>query len=135
MLKPVSPSRLQSILAIALLAVAFFLYALQLGSLYSTPVADSVRWGGDETWLMREFGNQIGHGVMQYPEGFGEPARTDGVLAGSMWVNALLYGGSGALWFPSHDLTSIGRTVTAVLGLLLILSFFWIARRAGVDPL
>ncbi len=38
----------------------------------------AARWGGDETWLMREFVHQAGHGVLLYPESFGEPVRTNG---------------------------------------------------------
>jgi hypothetical protein len=118
----------------ALIAV-LIIYGLQLRSLYTVPVYDSVRWGGDETWLMREFGNQAMHGVMQYPEQFGQPARTDGVLAGSMWFDALIYGVSGNIVFPSSDLANIGRTVTAILGLLLIASFYFILRKLDIVPI
>ena len=82
---------------------------------------------------MREFGNQSAHGAMAYPEYFGAPTRTDGLLAGSMWVDALIYGATGGYFSPSHDLISTGRTVTAVLGFALILSLFLILRRLGVN--
>ena len=114
-------------------AGALVLFVLQLRTLYTIPVYDSVRWGGDETWLMREFGNQIKHCVMSYPENFGGPRRTDGVLAGSMWVDALIYGLPGALLFPSHDYVSVGRTVTAVLALFLLASIFFILRKLKVS--
>src|SRR5579871_2663271 len=122
-------------IAYIVLAATLAIYVLQLRSLYVVPVADSVRWGGDETWLMREFGNQARHGVMSYPESFGGPQRTDGLLAGSMWVNALIYGVPGNILSPHFDLVSIGRTVTAILGLLLIASLFVILRRLGIKPI
>lgn len=127
-------SRLDLAIAGVILAVSLGVYVLQLRSLYVVPVADSVRWGGDETWLMREFGNQAAHGVMSYPESFGAAPRTDGVLAGSMWVNALIYGVPGKIFFPAHDLVAIGRTVTATLGFILIGSLFLVLTRLGVRP-
>lgn len=112
---------------------ALVLFALQLRTLYTVPVYDSVRWGGDETWLMREFGNQIERGAMSYPENFGGPRRTDGVLAGSMWVDAVIYGATGNLFFPAHDYVSVGRTVTAILALILLASIYFILRKLRVS--
>ncbi|HET6400664.1 MAG TPA: hypothetical protein VFH95_04615 [Candidatus Kapabacteria bacterium] len=126
---------LRTIAAYAILAGALVLFALQLRTLYTVPVYDSVRWGGDETWLMREFGEQASHGVMSYPESFGGAQRTDGVLAGSMWVDALIYGASGNLFYPAHDYVCVGRTVTALLALLLIASIYFILRKLRVSPL
>jgi len=119
----------------AVIAATITIFTLQLRTLYTVPVYDSVRWGGDETWLMREFENQSAHGVMSYPESFGEPQRTDGVLAGSMWVDAVIYGATGALFFPAHDYDTIGRTVTAVLALFLLASVYFILRKLRVSPL
>lgn len=116
------------------LGAALAVFVLQLRSLYVVPIPDSVRWGGDETWLMREFGNQARHGAMAYPENFGAPQRTDGLLAGSMWVNAFIYGVPGNLFSPAFDLVTIGRTVTAVLSLLLIISLYVILRKLRIDP-
>src|SRR5665213_3267167 len=121
--------------AFLVLVGALVVFALQLRTLYTVPVYDSVRWGGDETWLMREFGDQASHGVMSYPESFGGGQRTDGVLAGSMWVDALIYGATGNLFFPAHDYVSVGRTVTALLALLLIASIYFILRKLRVSPL
>src|SRR5579884_3871622 len=84
------------------LGITLVVFVRQLETLYTVPVFDSVRWGGDETWLMREFGNQAHRGVMSYPESFGGRPRTDGVLAGSMWVDALLYGTPGYILFPKY---------------------------------
>jgi len=130
--RPRSPRHAIAYLLLALGAVVFI---LQLRSLYTVPVFDSVRWGGDETWLMREFGNQARHGAMSYPESFGAPQRTDGVLAGSMWIDALIYGATGNSFFPQYDLASIGRTVTSVLALLLLASLYFILRKLRVFPI
>jgi hypothetical protein len=134
--------RPSSLVVFFLLALSLAIFAIQLRSLYTVPVADSIRWGGDETWLMREFSNQARHGVMSYPESFVSdssnacvPIRTDGVLAGSMWGDALFYGVSGNLFFPAHDYVSIGRTVTAALGIILIASLFFIMRKSGVSQI
>ncbi len=129
------PIRLESIGALLVLAAALVIFALQLRSLYTVPVFDSVRWGGDETWLMREFGNQIEYGAMSYPESFGGPRRTDGVLAGSMWVDAMIYGLPGTLLFPAHDFVSVGRGVTAILAFILLASIYFISRKLKVPPL
>ena len=118
-----------------ILIVTVAIYVLQVRSLYTVPVYDSVRWGGDETWLMREFGNQAAHGAMSYPETFGSPTRTDGLLAGSMWVDALIYGETGRIFSPAHDLIGTGRTVTAILGFALIASLFLILRQLDVNPI
>jgi hypothetical protein len=134
--------RPSSLIAFSLLALSLAIFAIQLRTLYTVPVADSVRWGGDETWLMREFSNQARHGVMSYPESFitdsdfvRPPIRTDGVLAGSMWGDALLYGIPGNVFFPEHDYISIGRTVTALLALILMGSVFFILLRSGASPI
>ncbi|HEX5317070.1 MAG TPA: hypothetical protein VFX22_10510 [Candidatus Kapabacteria bacterium] len=129
------PIRPRSIAACILFIGALVLFALQLRTLYTVPVYDSVRWGGDETWLMREFGNQIERGAMSYPENFGGPRRTDGVLAGSMWVDAVIYGATGSMFFPAHDYVSVGRTVTAILALILLASIYFILWKLGVSPL
>ena len=135
-----SNGRISQSAAFLVIAGALVLFALQLRTLYTVPVFDSVRWGGDETWLMREFGEQAAHGVMSYPENFSGPGhtnaqRTDGVLAGSMWVDAVIYGATGNLFFPAHDYDSIGRTVTAILALLLIASVYTILRKLRISPL
>ncbi len=127
--------RPRDFVALLVLVVSLAVFALQLRTLYTVPVYDSVRWGGDETWLMREFVHQAAHGVLLYPESFGEPVRTNGVLAGSMWGNALLYGVPGIIFFPHYDYDSIGRTVTALLALLLIGSLYCITRSLKIDPI
>ncbi len=127
--------RPRELVAFFTLVVSLAVFALQLRTLYTVPVFDSVRWGGDETWLMREFVHEAEHGVLLYPESFGEPVRTNGVLAGSMWGNAVLYGIPGIVFFPKYDYVSIGRTVTAILALLLIGSLFFIARSLKISPI
>jgi hypothetical protein len=130
------PSRRpRELVAFFTLVVSLAVFVLQLRTLYTVPVFDSVRWGGDETWLMREFVHQAEHGVLMYPESFGEPVRTNGVLAGSMWGNALLYGVPGIIFFPEFDYVSIGRTATAILALLLIGSLYFIARSLNISPI
>ena len=129
------PSRFEPIAAYGVVLLTLVIFVLQFRTLYTMPVYDSVRWGGDETWLMREFGNQALHGVMSYPESFGGAKRTDGVLAGSMWVDAVIYGLPGALFFPAHDYVSVGRTVTSILALVLLLSIFYILRESNVSSL
>ncbi len=125
----------RSIAAYTLLIISVVVFAVQLHTLDTVPVYDSVRWGGDETWLMREFVNQIQHGTLQYPESFGGAIRTNGVLAGSMWGNALIYGVPGIVFYPHFDFASIGRSVTALLSLLLIGSLYFISRSLRVSPL
>ncbi len=127
--------RPRELVALFVLVVSLAVFGLQLRTLYTVPVFDAARWGGDETWLMREFVHQAGHGVLLYPESFGEPVRTNGVLAGSMWGNALIYGVPGIIFFPEYDYVSMGRTVTALLALLLIGSLYFIARSLKISPI
>lgn len=121
------------IAAWVILGLSALLFLIQLQSLQTFPIADSVRWGGDETWLMREFGNQARTGVMSYPESYDGTVRTDGVLAGSMWVESLLYGVTGNALTPRYTLVEIGRWVTAVLSLVLLLTLYFSSRAFGVS--
>ena len=130
-----SEPRSFKIAAWVILAASLLLFTFQLESLHTVPIPDSVRWGGDETWLMREFGNQASHGVMSYPESFDGTVRTDGVLAGSMWVEALLYGVSGKVFTPAHSLVDVGRTVTACLSVLLLALVYLVCRKLKVSRL
>lgn len=128
-----SEPRGSRLVAWAILTVSLLLFLVQLGTLYVVPIPDAVRWGGDETWLMREFGNQAHHGVMAYPESFDGTTRTDGLLAGSMWVEALLYGAAGNTFSPAHSLVDVGRTVTAVISLALLTLVWIVCRRLRVS--
>ena len=121
--------------AFELVIAIFLVFEISSQSLTSAPVPDSIRWGGDETWLMREFMTQASQGVMRYPESYGTAPRADGVLAGSMWVEALLYGGAGNLFSPSNDLVSIGRGVTLVLSMVLLGVILWGLLRLGASKI
>src|ERR1019366_3371045 len=125
----------RSIAAYIALVASLAVFGMQLRTLYTVPVFDAARWGGDETGLMREFVHQAQHGVLIYPESFGEPVRTNGVLAGSMWGNAVIYGVPGIIFSPRFDYVSIGRTVTAILALLLIGSLYFIARSLKISSI
>jgi hypothetical protein len=121
--------------AFFIFAVSLAVFGLQLRTLYSVPVFDSARWGGDESWLMREYVNQMEHGVLLYPEYFGGEKRMNGVLAGSIWGNSFLFGLPGMYFFPRFDYVSIGRTVNAVLAFFLLASVYGLCRAVRVSPL
>ena len=125
----------KEIAAFFILVVSLAVFGLQLRTLYTVPVFDSVRWGGDESWLMREYAEQIQQGVLIYPEYYGGARRLNGVLAGSMWGNSVLYGIPGIICFPNFDYVSIGRTVNAIFALVLLFSIYFLCRSLSVSPL
>jgi hypothetical protein len=106
------------------------MFAYELGSLYTTPHADSYLWWGDESWLMLEFRSQIVTGYFHHPFAFGSSLHTtSGLLFSNMWLTAVIYGIPAAI-ARTVDIVSLGRTITAVLSLILLAATYWSARRA-----
>src|SRR4051812_31430565 len=109
----------------ALLVTAVLsLLILQFSSLCIFPTPNSLRWYGDETWLMSEAHSQITTGVVRYPMALGSTLEhSKGVVLSMTWLSSLLYGLPIALIHA--DPLSIGRTVTAALSLLLLILFYF----------
>ena len=130
-------SRSEEIIFSGLLAFAATIFLLDLLSLYSTPVPDSYLWWGDESWLMLEFRNQIVHGVFRHPYAFSSTlAHGSGIIFGNMWVPAIFYGIPSALVSPERmDIVLLGRNITAIFAVTLLVALYEIVRKFTEDRL
>jgi hypothetical protein len=120
-----------------LLVLAVVLFAAQMLSLYSTPVPDSYLWWGDESWLTVEFRTQILEGVFRHPYALSSSLEDgSGLIFGNMWIPAVLYGVPAAI-LKNHavDIILIGRSVTAVLALTLLVAVYEIIERRTSEKL
>ena len=130
--KPVSHARevvLGMVFALFLLGVLFE----QSRSLFTAPMPDGGRWYGDETWLMREFQTQMTEGILRNPDApQSSISHNNGILLNSLWTNAALYGGAEILWFPTYAPVTIGRRVTWLVSLALLVYLFWMLRKWGL---
>lgn len=110
--------------------------AYQFSSLYYFPQYDGARYWGDEFGQIIELKHEIEHGYAAIPTGRSATvAVTNGIVRGNSWLAAVAYGIPAALFYPSYDLVSIGRTVTAVLSLGLLLVLFANLRKFGSSVL
>lgn len=108
-------------LTLLLALSCILLLGLQLGSLYVAPIHDSYLWWGDESWLMNEYRAQMTSGVFRHPLAFGSSLWIGNPFPfTAMWLTSAIYG-LATLSFPSVTIVSIGRTVTAVLAILLVI--------------
>ena len=117
-----------------LLTLAVVLFLMQLSSLFIFPLPNSLRWFGDETWLMSEAKSQITTGIVRYPLAIGSTLEYGkGVVLSMTWLSSLLYGIPAALIHA--DPVMIGRIMTALLSLALGIALYACARRLGADRL
>jgi hypothetical protein len=122
--------RFDRILAVVLLALATVVFFAQARSVYVAPQPNSIRWFGDETWLMLEAEAQITTGVTHYPLALGTPlVERKGMVLGMNWLSSAIYGVPVAI--ADQDPVSTGRTVTLILSLVLCGVFFAGARVLG----
>ena len=124
--------RIDRLLAIVLLSIAVGLLAMQSSSLFVFPLPNSLRWFGDETWLMLEAKSQMTTGVVRYPLAIGSALeQSKGVVLSMTWLSSLLYGTPVAILHA--DPVDIGRIVTATLAVLLCAALFICAKRMGAS--
>ena len=112
--------------------MAAVLFASQLRSLFVFPEPNSLRWFGDETWLMTEAHEQITTGIVRYPLAIGSQLEHGkGLVLSMTWLSAVLYGVP--VWIAAHDPVAVGRCVTAVLALLLLGALYGCSRKLGAS--
>jgi hypothetical protein len=122
------------ILPFMLLLMAAVLFASQLRSLLVFPEPNSLRWFGDETWLMSEAKQQITTAVVRYPLAIGSQLEFGkGLMLSMTWLSAVLYGLP--VWIILHDAVAVGRCVTAALALLLLIALYASSRVLGASRL
>jgi hypothetical protein len=117
-----------------LLALTLFVLVINARSIYTTPVPNTwVWWSGDETQSMVEERSLLQTGLDTYWYAHNDGvAQGSGILKGSVWLVALLYAGPS---FLTHvNFVFVGRTVSALLGLLLLGLVYWGSRRLGARP-
>lgn len=124
------------ILTLLLLFAAASVVVAQAVSLFSIPVPDSIRWFGDESWLMRESMTQGSEGVVRYPEALSSTlAHPKGVILGSTFIRSLLYGVPANLLYPQLNPVDVGRAVSMICGLLVCVVMWVYLRRATQETL
>ncbi|HEY3876902.1 MAG TPA: hypothetical protein VGM92_15665 [Candidatus Kapabacteria bacterium] len=124
----------ERILSRILLGLALILVAMQMRSLTIFPEANSFRWFGDETWLMSEAKQQVLTGTVTYPLSIGSTLEHGkGLVLSMTWLSSLLYGVPIALLH--FDPVSIGRIVTGILSITLLITLYRSSRLLGAGPL
>src|SRR5437667_2955264 len=109
--------------------------AFQVRLLYVFPQPDSARWWGDETGQMEELRAELQDGYARVPTGLGSSvATTNGIVRGNSWFAAILYGIPALLFERTTDLVTIGRTITFVLSLILVIVMYRMLRSFGASP-
>jgi hypothetical protein len=125
-------AQVQRALTFILIAMAVVLFALQLRSLFIFPQPNSLRWFGDETWLMTEAIQQITTGIVKYPLAVGSTLEHGkGLILSMTWLSAVLYGLPALL--AGHDPVAVGRIVTASFALCLLGVLYGSARMLGAS--
>ncbi len=128
------PQRLEGLLAVVLVIAMLYWLAESAHSLYLFPVPDSFRWYGDETWMLLAWKNLLTHGRLILPFARGSTLESSpGLLLGSPWLAALVYGAPQMLAPVDTDVITIGRTVSFILGLSIIFVIGWGAYRLGIS--
>jgi putative Mn2+ efflux pump MntP len=132
-LTPSIPRRLHGLAMLLLTITVLMLLAMSLRTLYQFPVIDGFRWYGDETWMMLSWKQLISHGRLTVPIALGsELLSPPGLLLGSPWLAALIYGVPQLVVRASTDLVTVGRVVSFVLGISTLLFLGWFAYRIKI---
>jgi hypothetical protein len=116
-------------------AIVILLFA-QARLLYNFPQPDSSRWWGDETGQMLELRTELQDGFARIPTGLGSSvAITNGLVRGNSWLAAAIYGIPAIVFSGAADLVTIGRTVTFLIALLLLVVMYAVLRTLRVPML
>jgi hypothetical protein len=119
---PKTGGRIALALLVFLTLVTLF---LQTRSLSIFPIANATRWFSDESWVMEEAKAQIEHGVVYYPQARASTlAHSKGLLLGTPWLSAALYGIPATFVSPGTDLVIVGRVVSLMLTVLTLILLF-----------
>src|SRR5947209_13858405 len=127
---PLSSVFIQVVLAMMLSVVLWTNWQ----SLYYYPTPNSwIYWAGDETQAMSESVSQVQHGIYAYPQAVGSVFENGaGIIKGSVWLTSVMYGSVALL--VHGNVVDVGRTISFVLGLVLLLAVYWLLRTQSVHP-
>jgi hypothetical protein len=120
--------------SVLLLSVAALIFLYSSGqSPYYFPVPESYRWYGDETWILIAAKNLLLHGRLIVPIALDSTLQSaPGLLLGSPWIAAVIYGLPQLLTPSDIDVINVGRTVSFVLGLGSLIFMVWAAFRMHI---
>ncbi len=129
------PRRLDGLASLLLVIAAIAYLGMSLHTLYQFPVYDGFRWYGDETWMMLAWKSLLTDGKLTVPIALhSQLLSSPGLLLGSPWIAAILYGLPQCFVVPDTDIVSVGRMVTYLLGISLILFLGWMGYRLKIKP-
>jgi hypothetical protein len=127
-------TRIERTLAWAFLGMALVLVVLQFRSLFIFPQPNSLRWFGDETWLMSEAKQQITTGIVRYPLAIGSALEHGkGLLLSMTWLSSVIYGLP--VCVAGNNIIADGRIVTTVVSAVLFVSLFLSGPKFGASVL
>ena len=119
-----------------LLILSAIVFADQSRYLYMYPVPDTGMWFGDETWTMLTVRTLARMGIACIPEALGSSlAHSNGLVNGSIWLSGIVYGIPANLFVWVASPVAIGRTVTLVLSIIMLLGVYRLSREVGASPL
>jgi hypothetical protein len=126
---------LQRSLSIVLAILLGIVLAIQASSLFVLPVPDSIRWFGDESWLMSEAIATVETGELHHPLALSSTlAEPKGLfLINTPWLRTLVYGVPAFLAFPASNPVDTGRLVSFIIGLITLASLVYLVRRRTGD--
>ncbi|MDP4199433.1 MAG: hypothetical protein Q8922_09895 [Bacteroidota bacterium] len=127
-LTPSVPIRLEGFAVFVLIVVVLVFFYDSLRTIYIFPVPDSYRWYGDETqtWMLLGWKNLLAHGRLTLPIALGSTLEhAPGLLLGSSWVPAVIYGLPQLILSADIDPITIGRTVTMCFALTTVVVMSW----------
>lgn len=132
-LTPSIPHRLEG-LAVLMLAISVIIFlGMSMHTLYQFPVFDGYRWYGDESWSMIAWKNLISHGRMIVPFALGSQLLSSpGLLLGSPWIAAVIYGTPQLLSHAGEDAVNIGRVASLSIGIVALLFLGWTCYRLQI---
>ncbi len=117
------------ILALVLAVLTLAVLIDQARFLFTYPVPDTGMWFGDETWTMLTVRAMITSGVARVPEALGSSlAHSNGLINGSIWISAALYGVPAVLAAQRLSPVEIGRVITFLLSLVSLFTMYRFCR-------
>lgn len=118
-------------LTAVLTIVLLLLLVMQARSLFVFPVPDSIRWFGDESWLMTESIATVRTGTVHHPHALSSTLNAPKAFlpVGAAWIRTAIYGVPGYLLYPEVNPIHVGRGVTWLLSLVLVGLTMWLVRR------
>lgn len=121
----------RKVLTAVLASLLITLLVSQAVSLFVFPVPDSIRWFGDESWLMTESIATVETGRVNHPHALSSTLAAPKAFlpVGAAWIRTAVYGVPGYLTYPEVNPVYAGRMVTWILSLILVSLSIWVTYR------